>query len=230
MSRPKDLILNSSGVYEIKNTVNGKIYIGSAHRFGKRWAEHRRRLRKGIHYNTYLQCSFNKYNEDVFEFKILFKCPKEYCIKLEQWCIDKLKPEYNICKIAGNRAGHKQSPETLKKRMDAMSKIVRNEDWCRNISKGQKGRVIPKEAIDKMMTTLSQNEVFRVKWEEARERSKKPVYQYDKTGTFIAGYESLNEAARKFNTKPTTISNAAKGIRKTAKGFLWKFTKNEDFK
>lgn len=225
MSREKDLVLNSSGVYEIKNTVNGKIYIGSAHRFGKRWALHKSRLRRGVHENPHLQSAYNLYGSNCFEYYILHKCPKEYCVKLEQKCLDVFKPEYNICKVAGNRAGHKQSKETIQKRMTSMSKVVRDAEWCRNISNGQKGRIISKESIDKMLNTLSQNELFKIRWEEARVRSKKPVYQYDKTGIFIAGYESLNEAARKFNTKPTTISNAAKGIRKTAKGFLWKFNK-----
>jgi len=46
---------------------------------------------------------------------------------------------------------------------------------------------------------------------------------------FVAEFESLNAAARKYNTKPTTISNAARGIGKTAKYFYGNSKKYEDF-
>lgn len=49
----------------------------------------------------HLQRSVNKYGFENFRFEILAICPKEYCVKLEQWFLDTLKPTYNIRKIAG---------------------------------------------------------------------------------------------------------------------------------
>jgi len=84
-------------------------------------------LSRNVHENIHLQSSVDKYGIDVFEFNILFKCPKEYCIKLEQWCLDSLKPEYNMCKVAGNRAGHKQSIETINRRMQQQDVLIQDQ-------------------------------------------------------------------------------------------------------
>jgi group I intron endonuclease len=43
---------------------------------------------------------------------ILEYCESSLCISREQYYLDLLKPEYNICKIAGSRLGTKQSEET----------------------------------------------------------------------------------------------------------------------
>lgn len=59
------------GVYEIKNTENDKIYIGSSKNFDARWEKHRQKLEANRHYNQYLQNAWNKYGEDTFEFNIL---------------------------------------------------------------------------------------------------------------------------------------------------------------
>ena len=70
-NRIKD-IYKQIGIYRITNTVNGKSYIGkTGMNFGDRWDSHRSLLRNGKHFNPYLQNAWNKYGEDVFEFKIL---------------------------------------------------------------------------------------------------------------------------------------------------------------
>jgi len=60
-----------SGVYKIINAQNGRIYIGSAKRFGERGMGHFRSLKKNKHPNKFLQYDFNKCGEEVFEFHIL---------------------------------------------------------------------------------------------------------------------------------------------------------------
>jgi group I intron endonuclease len=65
------------GVYLILCGGNGKVYIGSAKDPEERWygkrkgCGHLQALRKGEHYNTYLQRAFNKYGEASFNFRIL---------------------------------------------------------------------------------------------------------------------------------------------------------------
>jgi hypothetical protein len=56
------------GVYQIKNLVSGKSYIGSSNIIQKRWTQHRRELRAGIHFNPKLQNAWNKYGEENFKF------------------------------------------------------------------------------------------------------------------------------------------------------------------
>ena len=53
----------------------------------------------------------------------------------------------------------------------------------------------------------------------------KPVLQFDKTGNFIAEYESGVEAERITGINKNDISQCCRGVhyRKTAGGFIWKY-------
>lgn len=86
-----------SGIYQIRNTVNGKFYIGSSCNLAKRKYEHFRQLKKKTHPNIILQNSWNK-NGNVFEWSILEIT--DDLLEKEQYYLDKLKPEYNISKEA----------------------------------------------------------------------------------------------------------------------------------
>lgn len=85
-----------SGVYKITNIINGKCYVGSSQNLKNRWRRHKRDLRVNSHHSSKLQRSFNKYGESSFKYEILSTCPIEYLIKLEQWFLDSIKPEYNM--------------------------------------------------------------------------------------------------------------------------------------
>jgi len=61
----------TTGVYEIKNKLNGKAYIGSSTNIEGRRSNHFCLLRRGTHHCVYLQHAWNKYGEKVFEFSIL---------------------------------------------------------------------------------------------------------------------------------------------------------------
>ena len=123
-----------TGVYKITNIIDSKIYIGSAAKFESdkskkatsgfwgRFRRHKCELKNGTHHNNHLQNAWNKYGKDNFVFEILCLCPPEYCIKLEQWFIDNLKPEYNMCKIAGSALGRKISRESVEKRIETFKK------------------------------------------------------------------------------------------------------------
>lgn len=123
--------LHKTGVYEIVNIITNERYIGSASRVGKsnslsgfyvRFDKHKLLLKNNKHHNIHLQRSYNKYGENNFNFNILSICPPEYCIKLEQWFLDNLKPEYNIRKIADSNKGIKFTAEHKEK----LSKSIKN--------------------------------------------------------------------------------------------------------
>jgi group I intron endonuclease len=107
--------MKRSGIYQITNNINQRIYIGSAVNIKKRWYQHSSDLRLNRHYSLYLQRSYNKYGAKSFSYSILCLCPKEDLIKMEQFFIDTLKPEYNISKTAGSCLGLKASEETKRK-------------------------------------------------------------------------------------------------------------------
>lgn len=125
----------TGGVYEIRNIVDGNIYIGSSSDIKARWRTHKRTLKLNKHHNPYLQRSWIKHGEDCFSFSVIEYCETELLILREQYYIDTLEPIYNNSKIAGrvemnsdirkkiasslqgnkNSYGTKRSQETIEK-------------------------------------------------------------------------------------------------------------------
>ena len=128
----------NSGIYKITNLVNKKIYIGSAINFIHRKSDHFSRLRGNYHYNRHLQRAFNKYGEVNFIFETIAFCPKEYLLKLEQWFIDNLKPDYNICKIAGNTLGRPVTDQARENLRKARKLIKRTSETIRKAAETKK--------------------------------------------------------------------------------------------
>jgi len=65
----------SAAVYAIRNTLNGKSYIGQSVHYPVRFRTHKFLLRNNKHDNSKLQFDFNLYGEDVFEFSIVYEFP-----------------------------------------------------------------------------------------------------------------------------------------------------------
>lgn len=105
-----------SGIYEIRNLVNGKRYIGSARCFYRRFHVHRHLLRHQLHHCRYLQNAWTKYGEEAFTFRQIIVCAAKNVVLFEQKAIDALKPEYNLAPIAGSCLGLKHSAETRARR------------------------------------------------------------------------------------------------------------------
>jgi group I intron endonuclease len=131
-----------SGVYQIRNLVNGHIYIGHATSFYYRWHEHLSELRNNHHYNDYLQNAWNKYGEENFVFEILTHCSTEIMVWYEQAFMDLMNPEYNICKIAESTVGFKHSEETKQQMRETRKGAKRSPETCLRISLGTTG--VPK--------------------------------------------------------------------------------------
>lgn len=70
-------------IYGIKNTQNGKIYIGSTNNMTRRFKRHKTDLRNGKHSNQYLQRAWDKYGEDSLDFIILTTCGEHQLLKKE---------------------------------------------------------------------------------------------------------------------------------------------------
>ena len=98
------------GIYQIRNKINNKIYIGSSINIKKRWNEHMSDLFNNTHHNIYLQRVWNKYGELNFVFEILLLCEQSELLKYEQWFLDNVIEygvDYNISKFSdvGFRGG-----------------------------------------------------------------------------------------------------------------------------
>lgn len=61
----------NAGIYEIRCTVNNRVYIGQSRQMTTRISKHKRLLRNGLHENQALQNAWNKYREENFMFSKL---------------------------------------------------------------------------------------------------------------------------------------------------------------
>lgn len=60
------------GIYLIRNTVNGKVYVGQSSHINRRWREHKKAMRLG--YKSYLHDAMRKHGVDAFEHVVLELC------------------------------------------------------------------------------------------------------------------------------------------------------------
>lgn len=59
------------GVFQIKNTINGKIFIGSSLDLTAIWNRQKTQLKFGSHPNKPLQMDWNAFGEENFSYEIL---------------------------------------------------------------------------------------------------------------------------------------------------------------
>ena len=129
-----------SGIYEIRNRVNGKRYVGSAVNLLRRQSQHLSALRRGSHYNQHLQRAFDKHGEATFAFTVLEHLRSKDLIEREQQYLDMLSPEYNISPTAGSPLGVRHTLETRRK-----------------ISKAKKGHSVSEATRGKISRSLKKN-------------------------------------------------------------------------
>jgi len=136
-----------SGIYKIQSIIKPeRIYIGSSVFIHKRWGEHLRKLKKGVHCSAKLQRHYNKYGKDDLVFSILISCDKADLIITEQFFIDSHNPYFNNCKVAGSSLGVKLTDETKQKMSECKKGHKYNlgnklsEEHKRNIGKSCTGR------------------------------------------------------------------------------------------
>lgn len=141
---------HKSGVYKIENKVNGKVYIGSAVDFSKRWKQHRNDLNAGRHHSQKLQRAWLKYGACSFLFSVVEIVNNESCLlEREQAWIDfwdSSKHGYNISPTAGNCRGVVPSESARAHMSDAQRRRGKRnphtEESKKKISEALKGRVI----------------------------------------------------------------------------------------
>lgn len=185
----KDLL--SIGIYKILNPVNGKFYIGSASRnFKERFKEHCRYYEQWINdeidrcHTPLLWNSFKKYGIENFQVEILeILNGKSECdiLKQEEYYIQLLFPEYNICQFP-TQGG---SPNKNRKL---------SEEWKNNIAKKSSQYKHSEETL-KLVTKNNKNNATKLKF-------------YNDTEELF--FESWKEASIYFNVSSSAIQNSFK--------------------
>ena len=116
-------MINQSGIYQIRNLVNGKVYVGSSKCMKDRWRQHRTALRAGKHRSIHMQRSWTRNGEHTFVFEPLITCAPSMLIWYEQQFMDQLQPEYNNRKLADSNKGNKHTKKTRKVISEAAKKM-----------------------------------------------------------------------------------------------------------
>jgi group I intron endonuclease len=139
------------GVYALRNTVNGKVYVGSSKEgLRQRLLVHRRSLRAGTHVNKHLQHAWNSHGDAAFEFVVLKICKESRCLYWEQKYLDKYKSYnrvngYNGRPKASNNAGYKHT-EDFKRAISLRGKL-RYRDPLERRKTGDRAKVMWQDPI-----------------------------------------------------------------------------------
>lgn len=137
---------NESGIYRIRNTGNGKVYIGSAVNLRKRKTKHFNELSTGRHHSVKLQRAWLKHGDGNFVFEVLLICAKDHLLFYEQRAIDafaSVQGGYNVNPTAGSALGVKRSPESKERIAAAKRGKTRapfSEEWRKAISVSHIGK------------------------------------------------------------------------------------------
>lgn len=100
-----------AGVYKIRNTVDGKVYVGGTQNLQQRKYQHFYDLRSGRHHNDRLKSAYNIYGRSAFKFEVIQTLPYGADIhSVEQKYINENRsydPEhgYNIAPKADSTVG-----------------------------------------------------------------------------------------------------------------------------
>ena len=146
------------GIYGIRNTVNGKWYVGQTVGIERRKISHFSKLRYGNHCNEHLQHAFAKHGEVNFEFRILEEVPENMLDVRECVWIDFYKsnqPKYGYNLRTGGHLNHHPSKETRQKMSKAGANKVFSGKHRRRIGKANKRRIWSIESRRKTSKSLT---------------------------------------------------------------------------
>jgi GIY-YIG catalytic domain len=128
-----------TGIYKWTHIQSGKSYVGSAIDIAQRLKNYYNLsyLKKEVTKNkSMIYKALIKYGYSYFKLEILEYCDSPVLISREQYYLDKLNPEYNILKTAGNLTGFKHSKASIKLMGLAKLGRSRSEDDKLKISMG----------------------------------------------------------------------------------------------
>lgn len=216
-------------IYEIKNIINNKRYIGGSTNVIRRFRQHKSFLKKGNHPNHLLQQDYNTYGGHVFEYNTIsiltgLNITSPNLRKIEEVIIKSTDREllYNI-QLNTNGAG----ADALKKPsylLDLKGNILREYECTNDIYKElykrevagsyinlntdmiiqKKYRIVTKEYYDNNLNTIKEWRPFSrydLVLRDYRKYCRQLVLSCQETGTKSV-YGSYSDIAKLFNVHP----------------------------
>ena len=201
-------LVNKCGVYQIRNLVNGKIYIGSSKTLAGRLKRHLNNLCKNKHDNCHLQMAFNKYGKNNFIFEII-----EFCDISEQYEVE----QYWINNFFGDNC-YNINAEAIKPPDCTGKKHIFTEEHRRNISIGVK------KSFQENPERAKQMSLARIGKNRGADHVNSKAVVCLETGVV---YGSAAEARRVIGNG-LNISGCCRGESKTAGELHWVFKEDYD--
>lgn len=192
------------GIYQIKNNINGKIYIGSAKNIETRWRRHKSDLANKKHGNSHLQCAYDLYGEDAFTFSILRVTTIEDLLDFEQLYIEEIPKEqrYNIREYVNRNDGIKWS-ETRD------LSYLKNPLTDKQIKALEQGREIGRSLPKSKKHIESARKLARI---QGKKNANKDYIFLDKFGNWH-DVKNLSEFARLHGVNPANLHALIRGDR-----------------
>ena len=211
-------------VYQHKNKINGKIYIGiTSQKPEQRWGSQGCNYKSSPHFYSAIQ----KYGWDNFEHNILFTdlTKEQACLKEQELIknFNSMNREYGYNSTSGGDI-FIMNEETKQKISQAMIGNQNglghpcSEEKKEKISNAQKGRKFTEEHKQKLSEAAKNRHVpcSEEKKQTLKEKShKKPVYCEELNKVF----ESVQECGRQLGIPATNITKLCNGRGKTLKGY-----------
>lgn len=225
-------------IYEIRNIINGKRYIGCSKDVTVRFTKHKSRLKNNKHINSYLQNAYNKYGKSNFEYNILFKLNSESDMyKKEKELILENDNLYNLAEggLGGDTFTNRseESKAITREKISKASKISndknkslhsenttklwQNIEYREKVLKGVRENAKKpeyREKLSKGVKKALQNPEIKQKWSDCKKGSNNGRWNgyllICKDGEVIEKHESIIEASRQTGINRDTISKKTK--------------------
>ena len=217
---------NVCGIYLLRNTVNGKLYVGQSVHAGRRWHEHKKSAARGD--KSPLYNSIRKYGCDAFEFVVVEVCdPLKLDEREEYWFsfYDVRNPSkgYNILPAGQNgrvmdeatrkwlsdcMRGRKLAPETIEKIRAAGTGRKHSEATKKKQSLARTGKVVSPQTGQKI------SQAVRERWAAMSEEEK---VEYAKVRS---GYTHSAQAKEKMSLRHKGVPKSAETRERMRKAFF----------
>ena len=206
-------------IYEFKNKINNKIYVGQTIDLKQRLRSHKYNLINHKKTNPFYS-ALGKYGWENFEISILEEC-EDYLLNEREisWINQKssLYPlGYNLL-IGGNQSKH--SEYTKKKLSENRKGIKFSESHIENLRKSHLGYKMPDEQRNKIsLSNLGKTIPTEIK-EKIRygQQNRREVIRYNKFGEIVCKYPSIREAGNQLGCSAGHVSECCRGKRKLSK-------------
>lgn len=225
--------MDKIGIYQYKNKINGKSYVGQSININKRFREHKNAAfnPNNKDYKFAIHAAIRKYGLENFDFIVLEECTPEKLNEREKYWIafyDSYNNGYNET-IGGNESHiHIGQPVEL---YDLNGKYIREYP---NITEAAKDINISRNTIYGILygnRLSAKGYQFKLKKDTTTQISKYsnnqggkiPIIQYNKEGQKIQEWESAAHAARILKIDASSITKCLKGKLKTCGGFKWQY-------